>query len=314
LGTVVKIPHTKASQIPPLHALRALESFARLGTVWLAAEELGVTRSAVSHRLGLLEQILGFDVVRRSGKGIALTPRGKRYANDVRKSLDLLASAQDEGGNAPVDGVLRISSTTGFASMWLCNHVASLASEHPGLRIEIVTGQDLADVSSADMDLFIVFGDGQWPRHTVRHLYDVEFLPMCSPALLSMQGGLSRPPDALRVPFLHLRESDDWTQWLAANGMALPERSASITFSDMMLVQQAAIAGQGIMMGDELTCAAALASGQLVSPFSVRIRSPNGYYLVRDRRKRVNPAILAFTRWLDALIEGVLTELRNGRS
>jgi LysR family transcriptional regulator, glycine cleavage system transcriptional activator len=73
-------------------------------------------------------------------------------------------------------------------------------------------------------------------------------------------------------------------------------------------------AGQGIMMGDEVTCAGALASGQLVSPFSVKIKLPGGYYLVRDRRKRVSPAILAFTRWLDALIARILTELRDGRS
>jgi LysR family transcriptional regulator, glycine cleavage system transcriptional activator len=306
--------HSKRSQIPPIHTLTALESFARLGSVWQAADEIGVTRSAISHRLGMLEQVLGFDVVRRSGKGIALTPRGKRYVQDVRKSLELLVDAQDDGNNAPVDGVLRISSTPGFASMWLCNHIGSLYAEHPDLRIEIITARDFAEVSATDMDLFIVFGDGHWPKHTVRHLYDVEFQPMCSPALLSMQGGLARPGDALQFPLLHLRQRDDWMQWLAANGVEFPRQDAGITFSDMMLVQRAAIAGQGIMMGDEVTCAGALASGQLVSPFSARIKSPNGYYLVRDRRKRAGPATLAFTRWLDALIARILAELRDGRS
>ena len=306
--------HSKKPQIPPLHTLMALESFARLGTVWQSAEELGVTRSAVSHRLGMLQQVLGFDVVKRSGKGIALTARGKRYVQDVRKSLELLAGAQDEGGNAPVDGVVRVSSTPGFASMWLCNHIGSLYAEHLGLQIDITTGRDLAEVSAADVDLFIVFGDGHWPKHSVRHLYDVEFQPMCSPALLSMQGGLNEPADALKFPLLHLRQRDDWIQWLAVNGIEFPGRNVGITFSDMMLVQLAAIAGQGMMMGDEVTCAGALASGQLVSPFSVKIRLSGGYYLVRDRRKRVSPAILAFTRWLDALIPRILSELRDGRS
>ena len=297
-----------------MHALSALEAFARLGSVWQAAEELGVTRSAISHRLGMLEQIVGFDVVRRSGKGIALTARGKRYVQDVRKSLQMLAGAQTEVSGAPLDGVLRISSTPGFASMWLCNHIGSLYAEHPGLRLEIQTTGELAEVSAADVDVFIVFGDGVWPRHVVRHLYDVEFQPMCSPALLSMRGGLAEPADALRFPLLHLRQPDDWIQWLAANGIGFPERNAGITFSDMMLVQRAAIAGQGIMMGDEVTCAGALASGQLVSPFSVRIRLPGGYYLVRDRRKPVSRAILAFTRWLDALMARILAEQKGGRS
>ncbi len=60
--------------------------FARFGTHWEAAEHLGITLSAVSHRLAMLEQVLGFDVAVRSGKGVALTPRGRRYAGDVRKS------------------------------------------------------------------------------------------------------------------------------------------------------------------------------------------------------------------------------------
>jgi len=306
--------HQKKLKIPPMHTLTAIESLARLGSVWQAADELGVSRSAISHRLGMLEQILGFDVVMRNGKGITLTTRGKRYVQEVCKSLDLLASAQNEGGSAPVDGALRISSTPGFASMWLCNHIASLLAEHPGLRIQVVADRELAEVSAADIDLFIVFGDGQWPRHVVRHLYDVEFQPMCSPALLSMHHGLGKPADALRFPLLHLRQRDDWVQWLAATGTEVPERNFGIVFSDMMLVQQAAIAGQGIMMGDEVTCAGALASGQLVAPFSIKIGLPGGYYLVRDRRKRVSPSILAFTRWLDALIARKLVELRDGRS
>ena len=297
-----------------MHTLTALEAFARLGTVWQAAEELGVTRSAVSHRLAMLEELLGFELVHRSGKGITLTARGRRYVQDVRKSLQLLAGARDQGSGAPIDGVLRICSTPGFASMWLCNHIGSLYAEHPGLRLEIETSHDLAEVPAADADLFIAFGDGQWPRHIVRHLYDVEFQPMCSPALLSMLGGLNAPDDALRFPLLHLRRTDDWVQWLAANGVALPEHNAGITFSDMMLVQHAAIAGQGIMMGDEVTCAGALASGQLVSPFLTRIRLPGGYHLVRERAKPVTPAILAFTRWLDALIARILAELKGGRT
>src|SRR5579872_5544294 len=176
--------HIKPSQIPPMHALTALEAAARLGSIWQAADELGVTRSAVSHRLAQLEEILGFALVRRSGKGITLTERGQRYVQEVRRSLDLLAGAQQETVGSPVGGALRVSSTPGFASMWLCNHIASLCAEHPELRIDIVTGANLADVDAKDVDVFIAFGHGHWPGHIVRHLYDVDFQPMCSPALL----------------------------------------------------------------------------------------------------------------------------------
>jgi LysR family glycine cleavage system transcriptional activator len=300
------------ARIPPIHALRALDAFARLGTVWEAAEELGITRSAVSHRLAMLETIVGFEVASRSGKGIALTPRGKRYAHDVKRSLALLAEAHEEGSSKPVEGSLRISSTAGFASMWLCNHIASFQAEYPNLCLQIITSRELGEATDRDVDLFIAFGDGNWPKHTVQHLYDVEFLPMCSPALQNMQGGLNQPADVLRFPLLHLQQWDDWREWLAVSGIEFPQRGAGIIFSDMMLVQTAAIAGQGIMMGDEITCAGALAIGQLVSPFSTKIKSRGGYYLVRSRQRRLNPAIVAFTRWLNALFMRIGTELKGG--
>ena len=300
------------SRIPPIHALKALDAFARLGTVWEAAEDLGITRSAVSHRLAMLETILGFEVASRSGKGIAMTPRGKRYAHEVQRSLAMLIEAHEEGSSKPVEGSLRISSTAGFASMWLCNHIASFHAEYPNLCLEIVTSRELGEATDGEVDLFIAFGEGNWPKHTVQHLYDVEFLPMCSPALQNMQGGLNNPADVLRFPLLHLQRWDDWRQWLTVSGVEFPARGAGVTFSDMMLVQTAAIAGQGIMMGDVITCAGALASGQLVSPFSTKIKSRGGYYLVRSRHRRTNPAMLAFTRWLNALFMRIGTELKGG--
>jgi LysR family glycine cleavage system transcriptional activator len=306
----VNISHPTKSRIPPLHALQALEAFARLGTVWEAAEDLGITRSAVSHRLAMLESSLGFELAARSGKGVALTPRGKRYAEDVRKSLALLSEAHEDRAGKPVEGHLCISSTPGFASMWLCNHIASFYEQYPDLSLHIVTGSELDQATDLDVDLFIVFGEGSWPRHTVQHLYDVEFLPLCSPALQNMHDGLSRAADVLRHPLLHLRQTDEWRQWLAAE---LPGARSGVIFSDLMLVQTAAIAGQGIMMGDEITCAGALAAGQLVAPFSTKVKARGGYYLLRSRQRRPNAAMQAFTRWLNALFMRIGTELRGGR-
>jgi LysR family glycine cleavage system transcriptional activator len=294
-----------------MHALKALDAFARLGTVWAAAEELGVTRSAVSHRLAMLQEILGFEVLERSGKGIVLTPRAGRYAQDVHKSLTLLTNALEDSTHTEIDGVLRISSTAGFASMWLCNHIGSFHAEYPNLHVEITSSPVLDDVSARNIDLFIAFGDGNWPKHSLKHLYDVEFLPLCSPMLLNIRGGLIAPADVLRFPLLHLRRWDDWSRWLAMSGVEFPMRSAGTTFSDLMLVQTAAIAGQGIMMGDEVTCAGPLAAGQLVSPFTNKIKSTGGYYLVNDRKKKPTPAVMAFTRWLESLIAQVAESKRS---
>ena len=307
----VKVLHPTKQVYPPMHALRALDAFARLGTVWEAAEQLGITRSALSHRLAMLEEVLGFEVAVRSGKGITLTARGRRYALDVQKSLELLRDAHNDG-NRSVEGNLCISSTPGFAAMWLCNHIASFQAEHPDLNLQILSNRELDQASDPNVDLFIVFGEKSWPKQHVQHLYDVEFLPMCSPALLNTHGGLKEPADVLRFPLLHLNDWEDWRQWMNAAGMQPPRRIPGIRFSDLMLIQSAAISGQGAMMGDVITCAGALASGQLVAPFALKVKARGSYYLVRNGQKRPTLAINAFTRWLRSLFKRVDPELQAG--
>jgi len=83
------------SRIPSTQALRALESFARHGTVWQAADELNLTRSAVSHQLRLLERDLGFRLMNRIGTRVELTPQGVAYAADIAGFRLQLALRQD---------------------------------------------------------------------------------------------------------------------------------------------------------------------------------------------------------------------------
>jgi len=254
-----------------MHALVALDALARLGTVWEAAEELGITRSGVSHRLAMLEGILGFDLATRAGTGVVLTPRGKSYAEQVRRSLILLANAQEERANCDIEGGLRVSSTAGFSSMWLCKHIASFHTAHPNIWLQIVTASELDDVTNSEADLFIAFGDGKWPKHLVKHLYDVAYTPMCSPALLNAQGGLHQPADVLRFPLL-MRRWDDWRRWLAISSVEIRNSARHRLFrhdtgSDGGHRRARNYVGR---RNDVCGC---LASGQLVSPFPATIDS-----------------------------------------
>ncbi|MEA2779891.1 MAG: LysR family transcriptional regulator, glycine cleavage system transcriptional activator [Rhodospirillaceae bacterium] len=285
-------------RIPSTQALRALDSFARHGSVWKAADELRLTRSAVSHQLRLLERELGFDLLQRMGKGVALTARGRRYANDVRKALTVIGDAGVQHGHQGVGGPLAVSCTPGFASLWLCTHIAEFLERYPEVALRILTPQRLDEVTNPDVDVFIAFGDGNWPNRRVELLSEVEFTPLCSPALLNKVGGLGEPADVLRLPLLHLVDFDDWTRWFALAKLETPDPETGIIFSDMNLVLSAATAGQGIAMGDELTCGKALIAGQLVRPFELGIKSTRAYFLVMDRHKTDNALIAAFCDWL----------------
>jgi len=285
-------------RIPSTQALRALDSFARHGSVWRAAEELFLTRSAVSHQLRLLERDLGFDLLERHGKGVTLTVRGRHYANEVRKALTVIGDASVQYGNKGIGGSLTVSCTPGFASLWLCAHIAEFQEMYPDVSLRLVTPRRLDDVSNPDVDIFVTFGDGNWPNRAVELLCEVEFTPLCSPALLNKIGGLNEPADVLRAPLLHLNDFEDWTRWLALTNVEHPNTECGIIFSDMNLVFAAATAGQGIAMGDELTCRTAMMAGQLVRPFDRAIKSPRSYFLVMEHAKTGHAVSLAFADWL----------------
>ncbi len=284
-------------RVPSTQALRALESFARLGTVWQAAEDLNLTRSAVSHQLRLLERDLGFRLLDRVGTRVELTPQGEAYAADVRRALSMLTGSAARNAGRGITGALRVSCAPGFASSWLCPKIGRFCESFPDVHLDLVTPHRLEDVSNPDVDLFIAFGAGEMPGLRVETLQEVQFTPMCSPALMNRMG-FAEPDDVLRCVLLHLSDHADWREWFRLAGLHDGRARTGVVFSDMNLVYAAALASQGIAMGDEFICHDALAKGALVRPFGLTIRSTRAYQLVRPADRPETPAAAAFRGWI----------------
>ncbi|MFD2740679.1 LysR substrate-binding domain-containing protein [Sulfitobacter aestuarii] len=291
------------SRIPSTQALRALECFARHGTVRAAAEELSLTRSAVSHQLRLLERDLGFDLFNRVGTGIELTARGRQYARDVRAALVAISSSAARNAGRGLSGRLTVSCTPGFAAFWLAPRIGAFRVTCPDVDLRIVTPGRLDDVSNPEVDVFIAFGTDAMANGEVELLREVTFVPLVSPGLANRLGGIKSPEDILRADLLHLGDTEDWQRWMCAAGRAPHEAKRGPVFADMNLVYAATLAGQGVSMGDEFICTAAMESGQLIRVTEIEIQSHNAYYLaIPARRQDLAPAS-AFRRWVrDAIL------------
>jgi LysR family glycine cleavage system transcriptional activator len=116
--------------------------------------------------------------------------------------------------------------------------------------------------------------------------------------LINACGGLAEPNDIAKATLLHLSDHGDWTQWLMAAGAHDVDPAQGIVFSDMHLVIAAALAGQGIAIGDPIIAGGALSAGRLVRPFPLAIRAPSSYYLVADRGRMKQPLVRAFRAWI----------------
>lgn len=284
------------SHLPSMKALRALEAVGRLGSVRQAAEELNLTRSAVSHQLRFLEQDLGFALTERDGRGIVLTVRGERYAREVRSALRSLALAHVHTAEAELIGRLTVSCTPGFATYWLCPNIGRFIGDHPNINLNIISPERLDDVTNSEVDVFIAYGQGDWPDMWVEPLAQLQFSPVCSPTLL--QQGLREPLDLARFTLLHLKDENDWARWLAATGVTGVDPRRGVAFSDMNLTLSAAVAGQGVAMGDTIISGSAVASGLLVQPFARTIPAPAAYYIAADPTLVEGPLAQAFLAWL----------------
>lgn len=287
-------------RIPSTQALRALESFSRHGTVWQAADELNLTRSAISHQLRMLERDLDFRLFDRVGTRIELTAQGRAYAADIRQALQAISGSATRNAGRGIAGALTVSCAPGFAAGWLCSKIGRFTSAFPEVTLSIVTPRRLGEVANPDVDIFITFGTGDLPEMKVEHLLDVVSTPVCSPAMLNRLGGMPDPTDVLRLGLLHLNDAEDWAVWFRLVG--IPERMAlgGVTFSDMHLVYSAALAGQGIAMGDIVLCEEALIEGRLVRPFEPVVRLTRAYHLAVPETRIGNPVVDAFSAWVRA--------------
>lgn len=287
---------------PSITSLRAFDAVYRLGSITSAAQELNLTRSAISHQINMLEEVIGRPLTKREGRGIVLTNIGESYAIEAKHVLTILHEASRLANNEDIFGKLSISCSPGLANYWLCHHISTFAKTYSKLSLHIHSPSTLNNFSDENIDLFITYGHGNWPDKYVRPLITIKLFPVCSPGFLSKNGGVGSPFDLVNMPLLHLNSHSDWRVWLAANGVNGKELEPGITFSDANFVQSAALAGQGIAIGDNMVSGEALSRRMLVRPFNKSIESPRAYYLVASPEKIERPEVKVFISWLEGLI------------
>lgn len=276
--------------LPPLPSLQALDAVARLGSAHAAAEALSVTASAITHRLRALEASLGYKVVAPRGRGLTLTPKAEALVRDLSPALATLGAVFETAARDRAEGPLRVSAPPGFASAWLCPRIGRFQADHRGVALTLSSGE-------ADADVEIRFSETG--AETATHLARPEFFPVCAPALAHAAGGLRRLSALSDLSLLHLFDRDDWKEWMEAAGApkapAFTEPTKDVVFEDANLLLSATLAGQGVALGDTITCARYLAEGALVRPFAQTSQSARAYFL---NLRRETGAARAFVDWL----------------
>lgn len=117
--------------------LRAFEAAARHGTQARAADELGVTPTALSHAIKALEAQLGLSLLIRSSRGVSPTAEGKALAERLSGAFREIDAALSE--LKPLSSRITLAVTPAFASLWLAPRLAQLEAALPDLSLRIET-------------------------------------------------------------------------------------------------------------------------------------------------------------------------------
>lgn len=284
-------------RLPSLRGLQAFEAVARTGNLSAAAEALGITPSAVSHRLRGLEEELGVQLLERLARGLALTDAGRQYRVSVEAAFRRLEQGTADLLGPDLTRPLTISLTSELGMRWLMPRFARFRARHPDIDTAILTTYKVTDLAAGEADLALRYGSGDWPGLEVETIVEFRVSPVCTPAIAGEMAGLS-PGEALSQQTIITSDYDYWRPWLDAAGLSDFRSRGRLQFQDYSMALAAAIDGQGVVLGYSAYVDLDIAAGRLVYPFDLHVSIGTGYHLVYTKERLADPRVRAFRDWV----------------
>ncbi|MES2993866.1 MAG: transcriptional regulator GcvA [Pseudomonadota bacterium] len=290
--------------LPPLDQLEAFEAAARHLSFTKAADELALTQSAVSRQIAALEMHYGLPLFRRLHRALRLTDEGQALALVVG---DVLGRLHQIGGELQRDRRAKtvvVTTTPGFAGLWLIPRLASFTAARPDVDVRISAGYTLVNLSRDGVDLAIRYQSEDAIDGGAELLFGDVVLPVCSPKLLRDPARPLKTPEDLRHHVLMYLDSgpgadmQDWPIWLRAMKLDHLKPASVLHFSQFDQLINAAVAGQGVALGRSPLLKQLLRERKLVAPFKKTVASPRSYYLVQSAGSVRKPEVLDFATWL----------------
>jgi DNA-binding transcriptional LysR family regulator len=278
---------------PSPRALTALSLFAMLGTLTEAAEQLGVTRSALSHRIAELEKQLGVTLVRKAGRRIVLTEDGERLLAGMGDALERIEAAVEPFRRDR--GQIRLSTVATFASHWLIPRIAEFQTQHPQIEIVISTTTRPVDFGAEDMDCAIRHGHGAWRGLAATLLFNETLMPVAAPELAARFASGTRQ-SWHNAPLIRARSRlADWSSWRKHDPAFAGCRLKWLTVETRAQALDAALAGAGVTLTDMAYLPTSVADGRLKMLAERPLQLSTGYYFVHPPNAR-NLHLLALLR------------------
>ena len=284
--------------LPPIVNLQAFEAVARRRSFALAAAELNLTASAISHQVSRLEAQLDIRLFERSAHGVRLSPAGEHYLMHVGAALNAIATATDDLRHG-IRNSLYVHSAPSIASLWLMPRLHHFAQAYPEISLNLSAAHTPSDFALGQADIDIRYGIPQWGDLVVEPLFEEAIVPLASPAFIKAHK-LKRAEQLLDLPLIQSNVSIvQWSDWFGRFAKVRAPDRFSLRFDRAQMSLDAATQGLGVALESAVNAGGHLADGRLKAPFgmeqAVRVKA---HFAVYPERHAKRPAVEAFLSWL----------------
>lgn len=280
--------------MPPLTALRAFAALAETGSASQAGAALNVSHAAVSQHVRALEDRLRVKLVRREGRGLALTPEGQTLADALLGAFRDIGAALDTLTEQESDRPLKVTATPNFTANWLMPRLAGFRANHPDVELMINPTPDVARVGPDGFDLAIRFGTGDWPGLSVQPLLSSSMVVVAARDLIGDRQ-IDSPADLLDLPWLQELGTDEVSAWLERNGVT-EARVRNMTHLPGNFILEAIRRGDGISATARAFAEPDIESGRILVLYEDA--DPGSGYHIVTAPGVMRPAVKAFAAWL----------------
>lgn len=251
----------------PLRAITVFHAVARSGSITRAAEDLGVTPSAVSQQVQSLELALGTALIGKAGRAIVLTEAGERYFEMIGAGIDRIMEATERIQGFRSVTTLTVRATPSLSTKWLLPRLAGFITAHPDIELRLDGTNEPTAFQKENVDIEIRHGTGGWPGLFAEGLVEESFRPVCAPALAA-PGSLAAE-DLPRHLLIHSVKSQvQWAHWFTRAGIRPAARWRRLLFDRTHMAIDAAAGGLGIALESDLMLWGDLRAGRLASPLA----------------------------------------------
>ncbi|WP_226579947.1 LysR family transcriptional regulator [Acuticoccus sediminis] len=297
-----------------LKATEYFEAVARLGSVTRAADELGVSPSAVSQQIGHLEAQFGVRLFRREKRRLILTLEGDRLYQTATQAFGAIRNARSAITRQRDLRTLVIRASPSFGVRWLCPRIADFAAQNRDFAIRIDATPDFSSFETEAIDLDLRYGLGGWAGLSETGILDDMVLPLCSPAYRDelMRHSGDRAEQLAQARLIDsVKGFYRWDLWLAANRISLPSLTFPFRFDRSSMSIELAKQGGGLTLDSVNLCLPELMRGELV-PFApeFEVVSFRAYWVVCPARHLNRRIVKRFVEWLSQACAAHETQAR----